>query len=66
MPSKIDRGAEFPRTISILPKHRNVILALVTKENNKRAAEGKPPVGIATFMHMLVERVAAQEGLMMI
>jgi hypothetical protein len=61
--TRADRGTGFPKTIVILPRHKSILLKLVTKENTLRASRGEPPVSIASYMHMIVDKIAAQEGI---
>jgi hypothetical protein len=63
MNTRADRGTGFPKTVQILPRHKSVLLKLVTKENIVRASRGEPPVSIAAYMHMIVDKIAMQEGI---
>jgi hypothetical protein len=58
-----ERGTVIPGSISILPRHRSVIIQLVNIENARRANHGEAPLSVSAYMHYIVDEMARQEGL---
>jgi hypothetical protein len=57
------RGTGIPSTISLLPRHRNLIIQLVSRENMRRASRNEAPLSISAYIHSIIDATAREEGL---
>lgn len=62
-PNTRERGTGIPSTISLLPRHRNLIIQLVSRENMRRASRNEAPLSISAYIHSIIDATAREEGL---